>query len=192
MQHKEPLKTITNDGGLRLEDFNKLFQSHYNVLLKYVIKLCNDSEIAQDIVQEAYIKLWNKRAKINTDLPIHSYLFKICYNEFLQFLRKKKVENNFLDDLKYKHTTEIYLETYILKTDKEEQIKKAIEKLPKRTKEAFLLSKYDNLKYKEVAQIMKISVKTVEKHISKALLFLRTNVHVSSLVFFFFYYYYYF
>jgi RNA polymerase sigma-70 factor (ECF subfamily) len=95
MQHKEPLKTITNDGGLRLEDFNKLFQSHYNVLLKYVIKLCNDSEIAQDIVQEAYIKLWNKRAKINTDLPIHSYLFKICYNEFLQFLRKKKVENKF-------------------------------------------------------------------------------------------------
>jgi RNA polymerase sigma-70 factor (ECF subfamily) len=146
MQRKKTLKTTINNGGLGLEDFNKLYQSHYNLLLKYVIKLCNDSELAKDIVQEAYIKLWNKRDKINTDLPIHSYLFKICYNEFLQFLRKRKVENSFLDDLKHKHTTEVYLDSYILKTDKEEQIKKVVEKLPKRTKEAFLLSKYDNCK----------------------------------------------
>ncbi|TXD54095.1 MULTISPECIES: RNA polymerase sigma factor [unclassified Polaribacter] len=186
MQRDKSLKSTIKNVGFELDDFNKLFETHYNILLKYVIKLCNDSEVAKDIVQEAYIKLWNKRAEIKTDLPIHSYLFKICYNEFLQFLRKKKVETNFLDDLKYKYTTEIYFEAYILKTDKEEQIKKAIEKLPKRTKEAFLLSKYEHLKYKEIAQVMDISIKTVEKHISNALLFLRTNINLSPIILFFF------
>lgn len=158
-----------------LTTFNSLFQSNYKLLYNYILKLSNDSDVAKDIVQEAYIKLWEKRHTINPQLSIENYLFKICHNEFLLYLRKRKKEISLLDSLKYEIAYEIY-ETHHNEDSKRKLFRSILEKLPDRTKEAFILNKYENLKYKEVAIKMGVSVKTVEKHISKALKFLKSNV----------------
>jgi len=159
-----------------LEAFNQLFYSNYNLLFNYILKLSNNSEIAKDVVQEAYIKLWEKRDTINPDLSVKHFLFKICHNEFLIYIRKKKKEESLLDELKYRAAYDTF--SFHEETEhKKNQIEKALEKLPARTKEAFILSKYKRLKYKEIAIEMDISIKTVEKHISKALHFIKANVN---------------
>lgn len=158
-----------------LETFNGLFHTHYNLLFNYVLKLSHNQEIAKDVVQEAYIKLWENRDKINHNLCLENYLFKICHNEFLLYIRKSKKEKSVLDELKYQIAYETYSSFNVI-NEKEENLKKAIEKIPKRAKEAFILSKYENFKYAEIAVKMNISVKTVEKHISKALNIIKENV----------------
>lgn len=151
-----------------LQLFNELFRSHYSLLHNYILKLSNCSEIAKDVVQEAYIKLWNKRQHLDSNLSVENYLFKICHNEFLIYIRKKKKENSLLDELKFDIAQKIYT-PFDHTESKINQIEIVLAKLSKRSREAFVLSKVDNLKYTEIAEEMGISVKTVEKHISKAL-----------------------
>jgi len=166
---------INND----LRHFNELFHSHYLLLYNYVLKLSNCSEIAKDVVQEAYIKLWNKRQNLDSNLCVENYLFKICHNEFLIYIRKKKKDNSLLDELKFDIAQKIYT-PFDHTESKINQIEIVLAKLSKRSREAFVLSKVDNLKYNEIAEEMGISVKTVEKHISKALKFFRKTTLTQS------------
>ena len=114
------------------------------------------------------------------EIEIHSsvkyYLLKTCHNQFLQHVRRNKREVSLLEEIKWETLRNLQVE------NKEEQSKNVrllqagLEELPPRCKEAFLLSKYDKLKYKEIAEEMGISVKTVEIHISKALSVLRKRI----------------
>jgi RNA polymerase sigma-70 factor (family 1) len=153
--------------------YNELFEKSYSKLFNYILKLSNNTDVTKDVVQEAFIKLWKKRALINSDFSIENYLFKICYNEFLIHIRRKNKEKSLLDELKFEIAYDLYIDN---DTSQINKINQAIDKLPTRTKEAFILSKYNNLKYKEIAVEMDISIKTVEKHVSKALKFLKANV----------------
>jgi len=172
---KEQRPLIKRSHKEDLETFNILFDSHYAMLFNYILKLSNDSAVAKDVVQIAFIKLWEKRGSIDFNLSVKNYLFKICHNEFLQYIRKKKKEESMLDELKYS----IAYQSYNQLDDegsKKLQMERAIEKLPARVKEAFMLSRYEKLKYKEIALKMGISIKTVEKHLSTALKQIKANV----------------
>ncbi len=161
---KEFHKQLKNGG---LEAYNKLFTTHYSKLFNYAFKLSNDKDIAKDIVQETFIKLWLHRKNIKPELSISNYLFKICRNEFLIHARKKKKETAFLDQLKIEAAYEIFASTD-QESSRIEALKRIINMLPPKCKEVFLLSKYENMKYKAIAEKMGISIKTVENHISKA------------------------
>jgi len=171
-----------------LEAYKILFDQLYPKLFNYILKMSNNPEIAKDVVQNGFVNLWEKRASINTDLRIEYYLLKICRNEFLMYLRKVKKEKSLLDALKYEMMYELFLEEESNPTQLD-VLEKVIQELPKRTKEAFLLSKYEHLKYKEIAQKMGISIKTVEKHISKAMKLIKgvllLLIIYQSMVFFF-------
>jgi len=150
--------------------YNELFEKNYSRLFNYILKLSNNREVTKDVLQESFMKLWEKRELINSNFSIENYLFKICHNEFLLHIRQTNKERSLLDELKFEIAYDLYTENESSRIDR---IKENIDKLPKRTKEAFVLSKYENLKYKEIAIQMGISIKTVEKHISKALKFLK-------------------
>ena len=150
-----------------LEAYNKLFETHYLLLFNYAYKLSNDRDISQDIVQESFIKLWIYRKNIKPHLSIGNYLLKICFNEFLIHDRKWKRENSFLYRGHIETAYEIIVSTD-QKPSKIENLVEAINELSPRCKEALTLSKFDNMKHKDVAKKMGISIKTVENHISKA------------------------
>ncbi|SOU87410.1 sigma-70 family RNA polymerase sigma factor [Tenacibaculum dicentrarchi] len=148
-------------------DFSALFDTHYEKLYNYTIKIVKDESISNDLLQDTFIKLWENidSMKIN-HRSIESFLIITLKNKIIDYFRKENV--------KKKH-----LNLYVLNKDIEEEInnewdlQKKIEEvyilLPQKTTDIFKLSRDKGHTYSEIASIKNISIKTVEAHISKAL-----------------------
>lgn len=155
--------------------YKLLFNTYYNWLCNYIYSLCNDPILAEDLAQETMIKFWEKRKKITVKTSLKNYLFRTCHNEFLQHIRKKKIKVDFLDQVRWDVLTAVYEEDKTPESNRIEILNKLIDQLPPRCKEVFILNKMERRKYKEIANDLGISIKTVENHMSKALSFLREH-----------------
>lgn len=157
--------------------FELLFKSSFKGLCWFAVKYVKDLDTAKEIVQDAFINLWEKRENIDLSKPVKSYLSTIIYNKSLNYLRDNKKFNK--DILAFEN---IYPDTGYYQTDKliEDEIsikiKSAIEELPEKCREVFILSRYENLKYQQIADKLQISVKTVEAQMSKALQHMRIRL----------------
>ncbi|MDO5978107.1 RNA polymerase sigma factor [Flavivirga spongiicola] len=145
--------------------FKLIFQKFYKPLLTYTKTFTYDEDKAKDIVQEAFIILWNKRKDLLENSSLKNYLFTLAYRLYIDQYRKDKFRNKVLDELKTSA-----LKTRVHDDEKEGQkrlkkLLKLVQDLPPRCKEILLLSKRDGLKYKEIAQKLDISQKTVESQI---------------------------
>ena len=116
---------------------------------------------AEDIVQEVFVKLWDKRHSININSSLKSYLFKAAYNAHIDRVRREQRNNLFLTELKY-HALQSYTEEINGSEEKMTKIKMIVDQLPQKCKQIFLLSKSEGLKNKEIAISLSISIKTVE------------------------------
>jgi RNA polymerase sigma-70 factor (ECF subfamily) len=175
------MKEIELKNGLKNGDeiaYRVLFNKYYGWLCNYIFKLCNNYSLSEDLVQEIMVKLWENRNSIEIKTSLKSYLFKSCHNQFLQHIRKEKVKLDFIESLRWDVLYEVYNEDDILE-EKVNRLHKIINELPPRCKAIFMKSKFEKKKYKEIAEDMNISIKTVENQMSKALHYLRD--HASSL-----------
>lgn len=165
--------------------FEKLFKSYYQLLVDFCFLLVEDVSLAENIVQEVFLKIWENRVKLNLEIKIKSYLYRAVKNKALDYLRHVKIVKNRIEDV---YDLNIQGKTPEEKLSEEEIVEfliKLIEKLPEKCKLIFYMSKYDNLKYSEIAEIQNISIRTVESHIVRALKFLRERIFKFFLVFFF-------
>ncbi len=167
---KDPTKSVCEQ-----KNFELIFNQHSQTLRNYIYYKCGDTQQAEDIVQEAYIKLWDNCAKIFFE-KAKSFLYTVANNRFLNEVAHKKVV---LQHQKRSITPDRTNETPQFILEEEEfyiKLKKAIADLPEKQREVFLLSRIDKKKYAEIADIVGISVKAVEKRMSKALLTLREKI----------------
>tara|TARA_R100001369_G_scaffold87772_1_gene123564 strand:- start:940 stop:1524 length:585 start_codon:yes stop_codon:yes gene_type:complete len=166
----DPLKNQQLAQRLILGDckaYDYLMNSYYQRLCVYAQSLCNDHNMAEDIVQNVFVKVWDKRKKINPDLSIKSYLYKSVYNEFINQYRKNKP----VIYLEKKYFEAIDLVVDIEPEELESLIKLMnieIENLPSKCKEIFLMNKKEGLTHTEISEYLNISIKTVEGHITRA------------------------
>jgi len=152
----------------------QLFDEHFHHLVLSAIRYVNDYDKAEDIVQDVFVKVWQNFDELKQIEDLKAYLFKAVKNSSLNYLRHIKVKQKFIVSSEGFHSSfEKSVEDYKIEKEIHNSIHKAVSKLPDHWREAFVLSKYDNLKYHEIAQEMNISQKTVEKYISKSLQFLR-------------------
>lgn len=163
-----------NDEKHGITFFEKLFELYYRELLGYAYKFVNDKSAAEDIVQDVFFIIWEKRTTLNFEESIKPYLYKLVYNKSVNHLNsftvKRRIDN--MEDLDFLINMEINdydpYETLLLK-DITDIINMCIEAFPPQRKKVFLLSRQHSLKHKEIAALLSISEKAVEKHISKAL-----------------------
>ena len=160
-------------------DFEKLFRTYYNELCSYAFHFTKDLDDAEEIVQNIFVKFWEKKDTINIKTSKKSYLYSSVKNRCLNL--KKHIEVR--EEYKEFNKREIELEENLPendedenKTEKIQKIRKVIDAMPKKRKKVFLLSRYDNLKYKEIAKKLNISIKTVENHMGQALKYLREEL----------------
>ena len=150
------------------DSVNFLMDKYYKSLCGYATILTNDSNKSEDIVQNVFIKIWVNKNKINSNISIKSYLYKSVYNEFIDEYRKNKafisIENKHLEIIEHivEKNSDVYSENLIKKVNDE------IEKLPVKCRKIFLLNKKEGLTHTEIATHLKISIKTVEGHITRA------------------------
>lgn len=177
MEEKILLKKICSGAD---DAYGFLFEEYYGWLCNYALKLSGNQQLAEDIVQETLLGIWEKRRTLIITTSIKNYLFRSCHNQFLMHLRKQKKNKDLLESIRWTTVFEVYQEKFG-KSVKEEQldlINSLLEKLPPRCKEVFVKGKLHQLQYKDIAQEMGISVKTVEAQMSKALNFLRQHAHL--------------
>lgn len=172
------------DQDILLKQLNKgeekayiyLVERYSKRLFAYAFTLTNDQALAQDVLQNVFLRTWENRKKINITTSLQNYLFKSIHNEFLNQYRKNKsiivVEKKYFEAL-----TRIY-ETYDENSFGSliERIGKEIQELPPKCREVFLLSRKDGLTNIEISEYLNVSLKTVEAHVTKAFSILRIKL----------------
>jgi len=163
---------------------DNLFRKYYKILRAYAYRLSGDEYISEDIVQDVYYELWKKRDELIMKDAIKYYLFRSIYTKTLNYLNSKA----YTEQEPFEYSTEgriqqIYLQSQFLDQESEliykelkDKINTIINSLPEQCKKVFVLSRKHDLKNREIAEQLDISVKAVEKHISKALSILRLSL----------------
>lgn len=157
--------------------FEMLFKSFYKPLCIFSNNLVKDRSAAEDIVQEVFLKIWNKREDLDPSRSIKSYLFRATYNHTLNYLEKEKQHFNLTDYTDVtKEPNSPHADEDIQLKEMEAEVRKAIDHLPVKCRAVFLMCREQEMTYKEVAEAMNISVKTVENQMGKALKTLREKL----------------
>lgn len=151
------------------EAYRLVFYRYYESLCHYAMSFIRDRGKAEDLVQEVFLKLWTKRESLKSGGSLKAYLYKMTYNEFVTVFRKEKRYQQELDIFKLEALSPVLQESEESWQLKLKRVKEAIDSLPPRCKEIFILNKQDGLKQKEIAEKLSISVKTVENQVGKAL-----------------------
>ena len=160
-----------------LVEFEKLFKSYYSPLCHFAFRFLKDMDLAEEIVQEFFYNYWKNRQTMNIQISIKSYMFRSIRNNSLKYLEHikvvKKYEQNFIDT----NSSDAGFETNELEVKElNEIIEATLNELPERCSQIFKLSRFEGLKYNEIAEKLSISVKTVEANMGKALQLFRKNL----------------
>jgi RNA polymerase sigma-70 factor (ECF subfamily) len=162
--------------------FEQLYKLYFPRLYAFSFKIINDGNLAKDLVQNVFIKIWESPASINIDNP-ESFIYQMVRNACLNYIRHLKVVDNLKSKVKDHYLGEelYYIDLvgnkpYILiEKELEGRIIDVMNSLPEKCLAVFRLSRIDGLKNREIAEQLGISLKAVEKHISKALQIYRDN-----------------
>lgn len=165
------MQTFTKDA------FENLFRSEFKGLCFFAMKYVKDYETACEIVQDSFIRLWEKRDVIDTSKSVKSYLTTSIHNKCLNHLRdNRKFDNNLLQFEQLSDVSDGKTSDFLVEKELRKSIETAIDELPEKCREIFLLSRNENLKYHQISVQLGISIKTVETQMSKALQHLRLKL----------------
>ena len=159
--------------SLNRDSFQNLFENYYQNLCRFAKGYVSDYETAEEIVQQVFINLWNRKDYIATEGPVKSYLFTSVKNRCLNHIRDRKKFRSYYLDIETELTIPVAEKDNVMEEDLEAQLTKALDKLPEKCREIFMLCRFEDMKYKDVAEKLGISQKTVETQMSKALKILR-------------------
>ena len=161
---------------ISIHEFEKLFKEQYEKLCAIANQYLKDIEAAEEVVQSTFVRLWESREKLNIEKSHAAYLNTAVRNGCLNQLKHLKIKEAYKEDNKREME---YEELRVDDSDGNEladKIKSTIEKLPEGRRKIFILSRYEGLKYKEIAERLNISVKTVENQMGSALKFLKSHL----------------
>jgi RNA polymerase sigma-70 factor (ECF subfamily) len=151
--------------------FKKIYEKYWLRLLKIAYNFVENEKATEDIVQDIFVSIWKNRKKTNIE-KLENYLFRAAKLKCFQHLRDNKIRRSHIhriESLKFTNNIEEYLNF----KESKQQIDKCIEKLPNKCRKVFKLSRFNNMSNAQVAENLKISVKTVEGHITSGLKRLR-------------------
>jgi len=158
------------------EAFQTLFLKYYSAMCRFANQLLNDRELAEEIAQDMFVKIWEKRAFLNIETSVKHYFFRSVRNHCLNHIQHEKIKKQYANKIMESAHQEINTEQYYLEIDLVKRIEKSIASLPPKRMEIFRLSREQGLKYKEIADKLGISVKTVEAQMGLALKYLREDL----------------
>lgn len=174
----EPRQIMNVNEGLMLEEqFEIVYKSYFKGLHAYANSILEDFEQSEEMVQQVFLKLWERRKNIEINISVQAYLYRSVYNESMNYLKHEKVKQAHVSFVK--HTTNEISDNHhkdIHTKELEINIRKALNKLPEQCRTIFQLSRFEELKYKEIAERLQLSIKTVENQMGKALKIMRTEL----------------
>jgi RNA polymerase sigma-70 factor, ECF subfamily len=156
------------------ESFTEAFDRYYAGLCFYASKFVHDMDESRSLVQQVFVDLWIKRDKLDIQHSLKAYLFAAVRNYALDYLRHKVVESKYLHEVQPESVT--IERDLIEEAELNSRINSAIEALPEKCREVFMLCRFEELHYSEIAQRLGISIKTVEMQMGIAMKKLRSKL----------------
>lgn len=165
-------------------EFKSIFNDCYNSMKKCAFVYTNNQDVAEDMVQDVFFKIWHKRHKLKINASIKSYLMQCVKNRCIEYLRQEKqinisknkptdkTESQFISKLAHEPGLSFLFELEI-----EQIVQKTLNKLPEKTHQIFFMSRYQQLNHAKIASHFNISEKAIEYHITKALGLLKSKLH---------------
>ncbi len=167
--------------------FELLFHKFYGHLCVYAAKIINDETSAEEIVQDLFVKIWEKREQLSIETSLKNYLFRSVKNLCLNFIQHNKTKNNYTQNVLSETESNFSDDDNYPEIDLALKIEESINSLPEKRKEIFRLSRQEGLKYHEIAEKLNISIKTVETQMSLAIKSLREKLKKYNTFFFTFF-----
>ena len=158
------------------EAFRSAFDLYQNGIFNFLAYKLSEVAVAEDIAQEVFIKLWENRHNLKVELSLKSYLYTIANNLALNHIRHNKVVLKFQQEWTHETQENSTPQDQFERAEFHDNLIKAIEELPEQNRIVFMMSRFDELSYKEISERLDISIKTVEGHIGKALKTLRKSL----------------
>jgi RNA polymerase sigma-70 factor, ECF subfamily len=167
--------------------FELLFKMHHEQLCNYARVYVKSMDIADEIVQDTFVKIWEIRTTLDPDQSLKAFLFRCVHNNCINYIKKVKVNSKlsetYVNEMKYRMQLleQDVPESYFDMLAEEElgiSIKKAIDELPAQCKEIFLLSRFNEMSYQQIADKLRISVNTVKTQLSRAMQKLRGGLNL--------------
>jgi RNA polymerase sigma-70 factor, ECF subfamily len=164
-----------------IKTFEEVFINYYPFLQKFAEGYVSNGDEADDIVQSVFLSVWERKEKLKEDTNLNNYLITLTKNQCINYIKHLKAKQTYLQNQTC-NINELLLNYYALEQLNEDKlifnelsksIEKAIDSLPGQCHEIFVMSRFENMKYHEIADRLCISVKTVEKKMSISLEILR-------------------
>lgn len=152
------------------EAFAALYKMYAGKCANFALKLTKDKVVAKDITHDVFVKVWNGRQSLSKVGSFSSYLFRMVRNEVLNYFEKEEINRRFIA----RRTMEVeefraYVDEKVDENELRLLIARTMDKMPAQRREVFVMSRYKGLPNKEIATMLGLSIRTVEKHISNAL-----------------------
>ncbi|MTI32556.1 RNA polymerase sigma-70 factor [Xanthovirga aplysinae] len=159
------------------EVFESIFRNHYEPLCMHAMRYLEDADAAEEVVQELFYQIWQKREELTINSSLKAYLFRSVRNSCLNLIKHEKVKEDYKNYNQHRiNVAEKQVSLSVEENELSGLIIQAIEELPEERRKIFKMSRNEGLKYKEIAQHLNISVKTVEAQMGKALRFMREQL----------------
>ena len=156
------------------EEFKTIFEQHFDQVRSYVFYRCGDEELATDIAQDCFMKIWEKRDSIDIG-KVRGLLYKMASDLFINRFHSDKRSRRLFEKINFDDVD--YSPEEILSFEQlKEKYERLIEEMPENQRVVFLMSRIEELQYKEIAERLGLSIKAVEKRMGIALKYLRTSL----------------
>jgi RNA polymerase sigma-70 factor (ECF subfamily) len=155
-------------------EFKLLFDNYFDAIRSFVLYRCGDKDVASDIAQEVFMKVWEKREQWAND-NLKSLLYKMANDEVASNFRKNASRADFEQHMLFGNESALSPEDEMLHKEFASIYAKILEEMPDNQRVVFLMSRNDELKYQEIAERLQIGIKAVEKRMGCALKFLKTE-----------------
>ena len=157
--------------------FEQVFKSHFKALHAYAFTILKNEVAAEDIVQQVFYKLWERREQTEITQSVSAYLYRMVYNDSLNFIKHQKVKAAHQSYTRHTMSegTE-HISRKLVAKELSEKIQVAMNKLPEQCRTIFQMSRFEELKYKEIADKLNLSIKTIENQMGKALKIMRAEL----------------
>ena len=157
--------------------FEMLFRTYYQPLCNYAYTFLQDKEDAEEIVQSTFLMVWEKRETLAIRTSVRPYLYAMVRNACLNIIKHEKIKQKHAgEEMALAERSHDSVANTVASNELEYRIKVAMEELPEQCRMVFKLSRFEELKYAEIADQLNISIKTVENHMGKALRIMREQL----------------
>jgi RNA polymerase sigma-70 factor (ECF subfamily) len=157
--------------------FEQLFKMHFRGLHAYAITILKDEMMGEEIVQNVFYKFWEKREQLAIETSPKAYLYKAVYHDCLNYIKHKKVKSTHAMHVVRQSNDQVENASgKVLQGELKEHIHAAMNELPEQCRTIFQMSRFEGLKYQEIADEMGLSIKTIENQMGKALKLLRVKL----------------